>query len=72
MFPIIGVESTFSLLPLGRYLNTRLSRDSSKYFIFTTSSENITITRHGVLLVTIPICALSRFTEFSEFRDESH
>ena len=60
-FPVIVVESTFSLLSLGRYLlplttlNRYLSRHSNKNFIFTTSSKNITITKHGVFLVTIPI-----------------
>ena len=60
-FPVIVVESTFSLLPLGRYLlpqttlNRYFSRYSSNNFISTTSSVNITITRHGVFLVTIPI-----------------
>ena len=56
-FPVIVIESTFSLLhvhvPLGRYLlplttlNRYLSRHSSKKFI-----SNF---RHGVFLVTIPI-----------------
>ena len=63
IFPVIAVESIFSLLPLGRYLlplntlNRYLPRHtcSSKNVIFTTSSENITITRHGVFLATIPI-----------------
>ena len=44
-FPVIVIGSTFSLLPLGRYL----------HFIFTTSFENIAITRCGVFLLTIPI-----------------
>ena len=39
-------------------LNRYLSRHSSKNFIFTTSSQNIIITRHGVFLVTIPILCL--------------
>ena len=61
MFPVIVIESTFSLLPLGRYLlplttlNRYLSRHSSKSFIPTTSSENMTITRCGVFLVTFPV-----------------
>ena len=60
-FPVIVIESTFSLLHMGRYLlplttlNGYLSRHNSKIFIFNTSSENITITRYRVFLVTIPI-----------------
>ena len=60
-FPVIAIESTFSLLPLGTYLLSittlykYLSRNISKNFIFTTLSENITITRCGAFLVTIPI-----------------
>ena len=59
-FPVIVVESTFSLLPMGRYLlplttlNRYLSRHSSKNFVFSTSSVNITFTRCGKFLVTFP------------------
>ena len=59
-FPVIGIERTFSLLPLGRYLLPQTTLDRyvsrhSKNEIFTTSSANITITRHRVFLVTIAI-----------------
>ena len=62
-FPVIVIESTFSLLLLDRYLLplTTLNRylsSHSKNFIFTTLSENATITRHGVFLVTIPVFVL--------------
>ena len=60
-FSVIVVESTFSSLPLGRYLlpvttlNRYLSRHSSKFFIFTTLSESITIIICWVFLVTVPV-----------------
>ena len=58
MFSVIVIESSFSLLPQGSYLlilntlNRYLSRHSSKNcfylkFIFTTSTENITINRYS-------------------------
>ena len=53
-FPVIVIESTFSLIPLGRFLlalttlNRYLSRHSSKNLIFTTSSENITYQMWGI------------------------
>ena len=56
-----SVESTFSLLPQSRYLlplatlNRYLSSHSSKNFIFTSSSESITIIRCGLFLVTMPV-----------------
>ena len=59
--PVIVVGSTIFLISMGRYLlppttlNRYLSRYSSKKFIFTTSSENITLTRYGVFLITILI-----------------
>ena len=58
MFPVIVVESTFSLLPLGRYplpLTTLNRHLSTVVKIFITSSENIIFARHGVFLVTLPI-----------------
>ena len=70
--PVIVIQSTFSLLPLGGYLlplttlNRYLSRHSSKDFIFTTSSENIAITRCGVFLITISILWFIEFRQFSE------
>ena len=60
-FLVIVIGSTFSLLPLGRYLlpqttlNRFVSRHRSKNFISTTSSENITITKCGVFMVAIAI-----------------
>ena len=72
-FPVIVIESMFSLLPLGRYLlpittlNIYLSSNSSKKFSFTTASENITITRHRVFLVTIPsLCFVIIHSRFSQ------
>ena len=68
-------EITFSLLPLPRYLsqlttsNSYMSRGSNRNSILATSSENVTITRLGVLLVTIQI--LDFVTQFIEFREFS-
>ena len=65
-------ENTFSLLPLGGYPswltrpNRHLSSFTNRISTFTTSSVNITNTRHRVFLVTIPLWTLSWFSEFSE------
>ena len=60
-FLVLVVENTLSSLPLGRYLlpvttlNGFPSRGSNRNFSFTTLSENISITRHEIFLVTIPL-----------------
>ena len=60
-FTVIVIQSTISLLGLCMYLLTLFihteypSRDISKNFIFTTSSEKIAITTCRLSMVTIPI-----------------
>ena len=57
--PVLVIESVFSLLSWGRYLLplTTLNRyqptDSSRKFVFTTLSSNVSIVRYRMSLVTI-------------------
>ena len=70
IFPVLVIQSEFSLLPLGRYLlpvttqNRYQSTGSSQKLLFTTTSRNVSIVKYWSWI-------LSWFTEFAEFR-ESH
>ena len=56
---VLVIKSSFSLLPLGRYLlpfttwNGYEPKDSSGNFLFTTESRNVSIVRYRVSQVTI-------------------
>ena len=73
-FPAIVIESTFSLLPLGRYLlpwatqNRNPPRCGNKHFFFLLHLA-ISIARHMASLVMSHFWTLSRSIGFSEFRD---
>ena len=57
-------------LSLDTYIPSDSNKEVSRYgirkSIFTTSSENIAIVRHGIFLVTISLL-VSQFLAFSEF-----
>ena len=62
--PVVEIQSTFSLLSLGRYLlpvtpwNRYQSAGSSGKFFFTTTSRNVSIVRYRISLVTILVLDL--------------
>ena len=59
-FPAVVTESTFCLLPLGRFLlplsimNKHILSGSSSHFLLTTSFWNVSIAIHWMFLATIP------------------
>ena len=74
-FPAVVTESTFCLLPLGRFLlplsimNKHILSGSSSHFLFTTSFWNVSIAIHRMSLATIPLLEFVTciwFTEFSK------
>lgn len=72
-FPAVVTESTFCLLPLGRFLlplsimNKHILSGSSSHFLLTTSFWNVSIAIHWMFLATIPLLDFVTCIWFIEF-----